>query len=87
MAGQIKIRKNSRFVSISISIVLGMSATPAYCYLDPGTGSLIIQGLIGTIAAVGITLKLYWYKIKSIFSDGKQKDTTLDEPQESSAKE
>ena len=36
----------------------------AYAYLDPGTGSIIIQAIIGALVGVGITLKLYWAKIK-----------------------
>ncbi len=33
-------------------------------YLDPGSGSIIIQAIIGALVGVGITLKIYWYKIK-----------------------
>jgi hypothetical protein len=56
------------------SRVLGLSflciaiSSPAYGYIDPGTGSLIIQGVIGAIAAIGVTLKLYWHKLKLFFS-------------------
>ena len=37
----------------------GFFVSDAYAYLDPGTGSVIIQAVIGTIAAVLITLKIY----------------------------
>jgi hypothetical protein len=36
----------------------------AYAYLDPGTGSVVIQAMIGALVGVGITLKVYWEKIK-----------------------
>ena len=36
----------------------------AYAYLDPGTGSVVIQAIIGALVGVGITLKIYWFKIK-----------------------
>jgi hypothetical protein len=36
----------------------------AYAYLDPGSGSVIIQAIIGALVGVGITLKVYWMKIK-----------------------
>ena len=39
--------------------------TPAY--LDPGTGSLIIQAAVGAIVAAGLALKVYWFKIKDFF--------------------
>jgi hypothetical protein len=34
-------------------------------YLDPGSGSLIVQLLVGGVAAVGVSLKLYWGRILS----------------------
>jgi hypothetical protein len=37
-------------------------------YLDPGSGSMIIQILVGGIAAVGVTLKLYWRRITRLFA-------------------
>ena len=36
-----------------------------YAYLDPGTGSFILQALIGGIAAFFTTIVLYWKKAKS----------------------
>ena len=39
----------------------------AFAYLDPGTGSIIIQAIIGFIAAVGGTVSLYWQKLKLLF--------------------
>ena len=32
-------------------------------YLDPGTGSLFLQLLLGGIAGLVVILKLYWHKI------------------------
>jgi len=37
-------------------------------YLDPGTGSMLLQVLVGGFAAVGMVGKLYWHKISSLFS-------------------
>ena len=39
----------------------------AFAYIDPGTGSIILQGLIAGIAAAGATISIYWTKIKSFF--------------------
>ena len=33
-------------------------------YLDPGSLSALMALIIGGIAGAGMTLKLYWYKIK-----------------------
>lgn len=35
----------------------------AYAYLDPGTGSALLQGILGAIAAIGVVLKLYWHRL------------------------
>ena len=37
--------------------------TSAFAYIDPGTVSIILQGLIGALAAIIVTLKIYWIKI------------------------
>ena len=47
-------------------LVLALSQ-PAHAYLDPGTGSIILQALLGGLAGVLIAGKLYWSKIKSFF--------------------
>ena len=32
-------------------------------YLDPGSGSMILQIIAGGVAAVAVTAKLYWNRI------------------------
>lgn len=34
-------------------------------YIDPGTGSYFIQLLLGGILGLGITIKLYWKKLRA----------------------
>ena len=41
--------------------------TSSYAYLDPGSASIILQSILGAIAAVGATIGLYWKKIKNLF--------------------
>lgn len=43
-------------------------------YIDPGTGSVIAQALIGAAVGIGVLVKTYWSKIKSLFGKNKQKD-------------
>ena len=59
--------------TLGVALLTMMEAANAY--LDPGTGSLIIQSIIGAIAAIGITAKLYWHKIKLMFSRSKSHDS------------
>ena len=42
-----------------------MELVPAY--LDPGTGSVILQALLGGIAGVALTLKLFGRRVLSFF--------------------
>lgn len=46
--------------------------TKAYAYLDPGLGSIILQGIVAAIAATSLTIKIYWQKIKSFFKKKKK---------------
>jgi hypothetical protein len=43
----------------------------AAAYIDPGTGSLILQGLIATLAAAAMVVRGYWYRIKAFFRGDK----------------
>ncbi len=51
-------------MKLLITLVLLLAAQPAWAYLDPGTGSMLLQVILGGIAAVGVALKLFWHKIR-----------------------
>jgi hypothetical protein len=61
-----------RLTSLSLLIlgVLLISTDDAYAYLDPGTGSILLQGLIAGIAAASFVIGGYWTKVKTFFSSG-----------------
>jgi hypothetical protein len=54
-----------RWTPVVVALSLGLLAQPAWAYLDPGTGSMIISAIVGLFATVGLALKTYWYKIKA----------------------
>ena len=58
--------------------VLGCTvlAAPSYAYLDPGTGSIILQSVLASIAVAMGVLRLYWYRLKAFFS-GKTSDSDV----------
>lgn len=41
-----------------------LAATPAHAYLDPGTGSMLVQGLLAAVAAVSVSMGLFWRRIR-----------------------
>jgi multisubunit Na+/H+ antiporter MnhB subunit len=58
--------------------LLFLFSAPVYAYLDPGTGSILIQGLIGGVAAVLSFLSIYWHKVKAFFGKNKSKKEEVD---------
>ena len=35
---------------------------PLHAYLDPGSGSMLLQVLLGGFAALGVVIRLYWQR-------------------------
>lgn len=48
---------------IVAAAVLVALSTPAYAYIDPGSGSMILQGVLAAIAAIAVTAKLWWHRL------------------------
>ena len=42
-------------------------------YLDPGSGSMLVQLLVGGVAAVAVTAKFYWRRLLNMFRFRKDK--------------
>lgn len=42
----------------------------AFAYLDPGSGSYILQAVIAGVLGGAYAIKLYWFKIISFFKGG-----------------
>lgn len=54
-------------IFISILIYNIFIITDAKAYLDPGSGSILIQAILASLAAVFSTLYIYWNKFKNFF--------------------
>jgi hypothetical protein len=52
-------------------LLIGLKVDEAHAYLDPGTGSILLQSTLALIAGTAVTLRLYWSKLKSFISRGK----------------
>jgi hypothetical protein len=65
---------NRLILAVSWAFVgLVLTVQPAWAYLDPGTGSLILQGLTAGVAGVLVVGKLYFAKLKSFLPGGGRK--------------
>ncbi|WP_034657707.1 hypothetical protein [Chelativorans sp. J32] len=53
----------SHLFPVTLSLLfVGISTSGAHAYLDAGTGSMILQVLLGGLAGLAIAGKLYWHK-------------------------
>lgn len=61
-------------MALCSALFLLAATAPAHAYLDPGTGSILLQGLIAAVAGGLVAVKLYWGKVKQFLSFAKKKD-------------
>jgi hypothetical protein len=71
-----KVRRLSTFL-LSLAFVLYLSST-AYAYIDPGTASMILQGLVALVAGTLVTIRLYWRQIKAFFGKNTSENALKD---------
>ena len=67
--------QNKLMVMIMAVIVNLLFIKSAYAYLDPGTGSMMLQVILGGIAAVGVAIKLYWHRLRAALGMAKKEDS------------
>lgn len=74
----------NNFCKLTLCLFFGVLIPfPAQAYLDPGTGSLLIQGILAAATSIGVALKLYWSQIVKLLDSRKKKEhqgrTTTDD--------
>ncbi len=65
--------------TFTILLLLSIFLLPEYiyAYLDPGTGSYLIQVILAGVLGIGIGIKLFWGRIKQLFAKT-NKDKKID---------
>ena len=58
-------------VSTLVAVSLIAAELPLHAYLDPGSGSMLLQVLLGGFAALGVAIKLYWQRGTARLRHGK----------------
>jgi hypothetical protein len=53
--------------ALLVCFVMLLTEAPAQAYLDPGTGSMVFQVLLGGFAAIGVFVKLFWHSLTDRF--------------------
>lgn len=77
--------RQKRAVILWVAVQLAGFSGAAHAYLDPGTGSILIQSLLAGIAGAVAIVSLYWHRLKAFFvnlrrssRDAKSSATTTD---------
>ena len=63
-------KKISKFTLFFLLIVF--YTKPVFAYLDPGTGNIILQAIVGAIAVGATFISVYWQKLKNFFRKNKK---------------
>lgn len=61
------VARKARQVLFLLVLLGTLFPSDALAYLDPGTGSLIVQSVIATLAVVAYGVRLYWGRIQLLF--------------------
>ena len=59
--------------------LLAHTLTKTLAYLDPGSGSMILQLVLAALLGMGVLLRSQWKRIKTLFG---RKDTREEDEQE-----
>ena len=59
-------------------LLLFVLVTPAFAYIDPGSGGMMMQLLLGGFAGVVVLLRLYWQRFTTFIGLRKTGSGTSD---------
>jgi len=65
------------FRATTLFAVYAALSSPAYAYLDPATGSIIIQAVIGAVATWVMYSKMFAAKVRSYFVKSDRKESGI----------
>jgi hypothetical protein len=54
-------------IVIGVAVVVVASPIPAAAYVDPVTGSIVLQVALGGLLAALAMARLYWHRLKALF--------------------
>ena len=59
--------RTSLLAALIVALIVPQAA---HAYLDPASGSMILQAVIGGVAAAALAFKYYWRRIQGLFGYG-----------------
>jgi hypothetical protein len=69
----------TRIIALRGLVVLGLfvlGEQQVFAYVDPGSGSMLLQLLLGGVAGVAVVARMYWQRIRAFF--GSRSNNTPD---------
>ncbi|MGI9285418.1 MAG: hypothetical protein ACR2P1_08510 [Pseudomonadales bacterium] len=80
-------RKTSSLLILPAVVLLvsGTFSVQAYAYLDPGTGSFVLQMLVAGLLGAMLYIKMAWANVKMFFNrllSKEEPESLLDTPEE-----
>ena len=60
-------RAKTRIAALTAVVFMAYTA-PCHAYIDPGTGSIILQSILAGIAVAAGLLRLYWHRFRTFLS-------------------
>ena len=68
----------SLIITFATCLVLLIGVTPAFAYVDPGSGGMMMQLLLGGVAGISVLLRLYWHRFTTMIGVRKPTAETRD---------
>jgi hypothetical protein len=50
-------------VVLGLVVAILLAPLPAHAYIDPNSGSLMLQAILGGAAGLAVFVRLYWHKL------------------------
>jgi hypothetical protein len=50
-----------------VLLLILVSERQLFAYVDPGSGSMLLQLLLGGVAGVAVAVRMYWHRLRAFF--------------------
>ena len=70
-----ELRRRASWISWTVFFMLSTLLIPVrqvHAYLDPGTGSYIIQIIIAGLLGAALSIRLFWHRIVGLFTGSQE---------------
>lgn len=56
-----------RIAMLTVLVIVCLLPATALAYIDPGTGSFVLQGILAAVVGAGVAIKIFWHRIAAFF--------------------